>query len=97
MLTKKEIRYLRGLSNTLEAKYQLGKNEISDNFIKLLNDALTAQELIKVHVLQSVSSDTKTLALLVSSRLNATVVETKGKTFTLYRKNIKDPKIKFSA
>ncbi|OQC10167.1 MAG: RNA-binding protein YhbY [Tenericutes bacterium ADurb.Bin087] len=95
MLTKKEMRYLRGLSNKLKAQYQLGKNEITDSFLSLLEKALVAKELIKVHVLQSVDKEVTSLALDVASRLNATVVETKGKTFTLYRQNVKEPKIKF--
>ena len=95
MLTKKEMRYLRGLSNKLKAQYQLGKNEITDSFLSLLEKALVAKEIIKVHVLQSVDKEVTSLSLEVAARLNATVVETKGKTFTLYRQNVKAPKIKF--
>ena len=94
MLTKKEMRYLRGLSNKLKAQYQLGKNEITDSFLSLLEKALVAKEIIKVHVLQSVDKSNKSSARS-SGTPNATVVETKGKTFTLYRQNVKAPKIKF--
>ena len=43
----------------------------------------------------SVDKEVTSLALEVAARLNATVVETKGKTFTLYRQYVKAPKIKF--
>ena len=39
MLSKKQIKYLRGLANTLTAKYQIGKNEITDSTIELLDNA----------------------------------------------------------
>ena len=54
MLSKKQIKYLRGLANTLTAKYQIGKNEITDSTIELLDNALTAHELIKVSLNKSV-------------------------------------------
>lgn len=95
MLSKKEMRYLRGLGNQLKAQYQLGKNEITDTFLDLLEKALVAKEILKVHVLKSVNKEVTSLALSVAASLNATVVETKGRTFTLYRQNIKEPKIKF--
>ncbi|MGI6734983.1 MAG: RNA-binding protein YhbY [Tenericutes bacterium ADurb.Bin239] len=95
MLSKKEMRYLRGLSNQLKAQYQLGKNEITDTFLDLLEKALVAKEILKVHVLKSVNKEVTSLALSVAASLNATVVETKGRTFTLYRQNTKEPKIKF--
>ncbi len=89
------MRYLRGLSNQLKAQYQLGKNEITDTFLDLLEKALVAKEILKVHVLKSVNKEVTSLALSVAASLNATVVETKGRTFTLYRQNTKEPKIKF--
>ena len=35
MLSKKQIKYLRGLANTLNAKYQIGKNEITEQTVEL--------------------------------------------------------------
>ena len=55
MLSKKQIKYLRGLANTLDAKYQIGKNEITDSTIELLDNALTAHELIKISLNKSVT------------------------------------------
>ena len=73
------MRYLRGLSNQLKAQYQLGKNEITDTFLDLLEKALVAKEILKVHVLKSVNKEVTSLALSVAASLNATVVETKGR------------------
>ena len=41
MLNSKQIKYLKGIANTLQAKYQLGKNLISENNLDLLDKALT--------------------------------------------------------
>ena len=48
MLNSKQIKYLKGMANTLQAKYQLGKNLISENNLDLLDKALTKNELIKL-------------------------------------------------
>ena len=48
MITSKQRSYLRGLGNTLPAIFQLGKEGINENFIKQINEALEARELIKV-------------------------------------------------
>ena len=51
MLTSNEKRQLKALASTLETKYQVGKNEISDTVVAMLDKALTAKELIKIDVM----------------------------------------------
>ena len=46
MLTSKQRAYLRGLANSAETILQVGKEGISENLIKQVDDALTARELI---------------------------------------------------
>ena len=46
-MNSKQRAYLRGLANTMPAIFQVGKNGISENFIKQIDDALEARELIK--------------------------------------------------
>ena len=50
-MNSKQRAYLRGLANTMPAIFQVGKNGISENFIKQIDDALEARELIKLNVL----------------------------------------------
>ena len=71
MLTANQKRQLKGLASTLDVKYQVGKNEISDTVIAMLDKALTARELIKIDVMKAVTSPIMELALDLSSRLNA--------------------------
>ena len=94
MLTANQKRQLKGLASTLDTKYQVGKNEISDTVIAMLDKALTARELIKIDVMKAVTSPIMELALDLSSKLNAEVVSVVGRVIVLYRLNKKNQKIR---
>ena len=53
MLNSKQRAFLKNLGAKLQPIFQIGKNEISDNMVKQINDALTAHELIKISVLEN--------------------------------------------
>ena len=59
----------------------------------MLEKALVAHELIKIDIMKSVTSEIMQLALDLSSKLNAEIVQILGRTIVLYRKNEKNPKI----
>lgn len=94
MLTANEKRQLKAFASTIDTKYQVGKNEISDNLIAMLDKALTARELIKIDVMKSVAVPIMELALDLSSRLNAEIVQVVGRVIVLYRLNKQNHKIK---
>lgn len=94
MLNSNEKKTLKSLANTLTIKYQLGKNEITDSSIDMFDKALTAHELIKIDVMKSVTTEIMQLALDLSTKLKAEIVNVIGRTIILYRKNPKNPKIK---
>ena len=60
-MTSKQRAYLRGLANSLDAIFQIGKGGISENLIKQLDDALEARELIKITLLNTIHSGTPKL------------------------------------
>lgn len=60
-MTSKQRAYLRGLANTIDAIFQVGKSGISDNLISQLSDALEARELIKISVLETAPANAKTI------------------------------------
>ncbi len=95
MISKKDKRYLKGLAQKEKSLFQIGKNEVAEAHKKLFDDALSARELIKISVLTTVTSEVEELALAVARLVNADLIEVKGRTFVLYRKNPKDIKIKF--
>ena len=94
MLTQNEKKQLKALAAKETVKYQIGKNEITDSVIDVLNKALTARELIKVDVLKGATNPVMELALDLSSRLNADIVQVVGRVIVLFRRNKENQKIK---
>jgi len=92
-LTSKQRAYLRGLANTIEPIFQIGKSGLSDNLIKQLSDALEARELIKITVLNTAPDDVKSLGNEIAESTNSTLVQTVGNKITLFRQKKKDSKI----
>ena len=94
MLTQSEKKQLKALIVKDKTKYQIGKSEVTNSLLDMLDKALTARELIKIEVLKSATSSVMELTLDLSSKLNADVVQVVGRTIVLYRKNKENPKIR---
>lgn len=92
-MNSKERAYLRGLANNITSIFQVGKNGISDNFIKQIDDALEARELLKIHVLENSPEDIYDIANSLAKSTNSELVQTIGNKITLYRKKAKNSKI----
>ena len=93
MLTSKQRAYLRGLANTMEAIFQVGKGGVNDALIAQVDDALRVRELIKVRVLETSPESVKEVAQAVAVGTKADVVQVIGSRFVLFRRNPKEPKI----
>ena len=87
MLTSKQRAYLRSLANSAETILQVGKEGISENLIKQVDDALTARELIKGKVLESAMVTPKTVAEALCEETGADGVQVIGTKFVLYRQS----------
>ena len=94
MITRDEKKQLKALINNDKTKYQIGKNEINDSLLDMLNKALDARELIRVEVLKSAVTPVMELTLDLSSRLHADVVSVVGRVIVLFRRNKDNQKIK---
>ena len=94
MLSPKQKRELKALASQLTIRYQIGKNEISDSLIDVLNKALTAHELIKIDIMKGCSLPIMEIALDTSNKLNAEIVHVMGRVIILFRRNKENPKIK---
>ncbi len=88
-MTSKERANLRSMANSIQAILQIGKNGVSDNTLKQIDDALEARELIKITVLETSGEDVRELAHEVARMVNAEVVQFIGSKFVLYRENTK--------
>ena len=86
-ITGKQRAYLRSLANGVPAIFQMGKEGISDNLIKQLSDALTARELIKIHVLENCELTPREASDQLSDILEAIPVQTIGSKVVLYRRS----------
>ena len=73
MLTPKQKRELKGLASTLKTRYQIGKNEISDTLVAMLDKALTAHELIKIDVMKGCSLPIMEIAIDISNKLGTEI------------------------
>ncbi len=92
-MTSKQRAYIRGLANTIDAIFQVGKNGVSDNLVTQLSDALEAREIIKINVLENSDFDVKELGILLADKTNSELIQTVGNKITLFRQKKKNSKI----
>lgn len=98
-LTSKQRAYLRSLANTIEPIFQFGKGEITENYVKQIDSALEARELIKISVLENSEITARELANELCQMANCQSVQIIGRRIVLYReakdkdkRNIKLPR-----
>lgn len=90
MLTGKQKSTLRGIAQTRKALFQMGKDEISENFNKTVHDSLEAHELVKISLLKTCGISANEAAIEVASATHSEIVQIIGRTFVLYRKSKKN-------
>ena len=95
MLKGKQRAYLRSIANTLDPITQIGKDGVSESFLEQLDGMLRTREIVKVTILDTAGLDTKEAANAVCEALRAEFVQAIGSKFTLYKKNMEEPKIVF--
>ena len=80
MLNSKQRAALRGMANTMDTIFQIGKDGLGESFYRQVDEALEARELIKLRVLES-----REAAADIAAHCNADVVQVIGSRFVLYR------------
>lgn len=95
MITSKQRSYLRGMANKIQPIFQIGKNDIEEAFIKQVNDALAARELIKITVLETSDYTAREASDLLCKKLKCEGVQAIGRKFVLYRRSENNAKIEF--
>lgn len=93
MLTGKQRSHLKGLANRADSIFQLGKNGLTENFVKQIDEALEAREIVKVNVLKNCSLDPTEVANTLVEQLSAEFVQSIGRKFVIYRESIENKKI----
>ena len=84
-LTSKQRSYLTGLSNTMDAIFQIGKSSLTPEICQALSEALEARELIKITILKNCLDDPRTIAERIAERTRSTVVRVIGRKIILYK------------
>ncbi|MDD4123307.1 MAG: ribosome assembly RNA-binding protein YhbY [Bacilli bacterium] len=85
MITNKQKVFLRGKANSLTSFFQIGKDGVSKNLLIAINNALEANELIKISVLKTAPQNTREISLDVCSYTKADIVQIIGHTIIIYR------------
>jgi len=93
LLTGKQRSYLKGIANTMDPIFQIGKNGITDNFTKQVDEALEAREIIKIKVLNNSYLGTTEVANDLAESTNAEFVQSIGNKLVLYRESKENKKI----
>ena len=89
-LTSKQRAALRGMANTMEPVFQIGKGEIDETLIKGVDDCIKARELIKLKVLENSEYDAREAADILCEVIHAESVQLIGRKFVLFRKKPKE-------
>lgn len=92
-LSGKALRHLRGLGHALDPVIAVGKNGVTESLVKETAVALERHELVKVRVLQEAPVDRHEAAEDLAGKTGATLAQVLGRTFLLYRKHPKKPRI----
>jgi RNA-binding protein len=86
-LSSKERAELRAEAHHLPPMVHVGHQGLTDALRQTLDDALRTHELVKVALAKSTDVSARDAALQLADRVGADVVQTIGRTCTLYREN----------
>ncbi|MEE1238783.1 MAG: ribosome assembly RNA-binding protein YhbY [Acutalibacteraceae bacterium] len=94
MLNSRQRAQLRGLANSMETIFQVGKSGVTENTVKQVRDALEARELIKLRTLETCPTSSRETADEIAEKTGADVVQVIGTRFVLYKESNDNKQIK---
>lgn len=86
-LSSKERADLRAEAHHLTPVVHVGHQGLTDALLESIDDALRTRELVKVALAKTTDVSAKDASHQLAERLGADVVQTIGRTCTLYREN----------
>lgn len=93
MLNSRQRAQLRGMANSLNATFQIGKSGIVPNMVAQISDALEMHEIVKVHVLENCPLDVRDACGEMAKLTEADPVQVIGRKFIIYRRSEENPQI----
>lgn len=86
--SSKEFSKARTIAHQHEIhKYILGKNEITENFVDMIDNALEANEIVKISLLKTCSLSISELSNILEKELNGQTIQKIGRTILFYRES----------
>ena len=92
-LTGSAARHLRALGHALAPVVSIGKDGVTEGVVDATKAALLTHELIKVKVQQEAPLERKDAASELAARTDSALAQVLGRTFLLYKRHPKKPKI----
>ena len=93
MLTSKQRSILKGIAQTEDTIFQIGKGNINNNFIEQIDGALETRELIKISILETADITAREASDQLCEALGAEPVQCIGRKLVLYRPSKENQKI----
>ena len=93
MLTSKQRAQLRGMANTLDSIFHIGKGGVNEQLIRQVDETLEKRELIKLTTLENCFQSAKEAAEIIAKGTNSEVVQVIGRKFVLYRESKENKQI----
>lgn len=90
MLRGKQKRYLRSQAHHMQPIFQIGKNGVTDEFIRQIDEALEKRELFKISLLQNTDELADEAAAVIAEKTQSEVVQIIGRVIVLYRPSHKE-------
>ncbi|TKB10631.1 ribosome assembly RNA-binding protein YhbY [Desulforhopalus sp. IMCC35007] len=94
VLNTKQKQYLKGLAHPLNPLVQIGKEGLSPGLLAMTREELLRHELIKVKLSNNSGLDKVATSEEIAEKTESILVQLIGKTFVLYKENLKKPKDK---
>ena len=84
-MTSKQRAYLKGLAMNLDPILNVGKESMTPGVTAAVDEALNANELIKVGVLKNCADDPKEIAAAIAEAIDCEIVQIIGKKMVFFR------------
>lgn len=85
MITTRQRSKLRAMAHYLTPVVIVGKEGVTEQVLKSVNDVLEARELIKIRLLNNCSLTTREVSAIICEKLNAEGVQCIGSIVVVYR------------
>jgi RNA-binding protein len=81
------------MANTMQPIFQIGKGGIEEAFLKQVDEALEAREIIKITALESSGLTAREASDIICEELGCDGIQAIGRRFVVYRQSKKKPVI----